>query len=223
MQGNLITLEMVRQNPVVETMLRVGNENLAVMGFTEHGFRHLNLVSSIAYNVINKLGLSQREAELAAIAGYLHDIGNVVNRKGHHLSGGVIAYYILEQMGMCPEELFTVVAAIGNHDEGTGQPVNTVAAALILADKADVHRSRVRNREKSSFDIHDRVNYAVEHSFLRVDAEEQTIILELEIDSSISPVMDYFEIFLTRMLMCRRAANFLSCTFGMEINGTRLV
>lgn len=223
MQENLVTLEMVRQNPLVETMLRVGNENLAVMGFTEHGFRHLNLVSNIAYNVVTKLRLSRREAELAAIAGYLHDIGNVVNRKGHHLSGGVIAYYILEQMGMCSDELFTVVAAIGNHDEETGQPVNTVAAALILADKADVHRSRVRNKERAKFDIHDRVNYAVERSFLRVDADERTIVLELEIDSSISPVMDYFEIFLTRMLMCRRAAEFLGCTFGMEINGSRLV
>jgi metal-dependent HD superfamily phosphatase/phosphodiesterase len=222
-QENLVTLEMVRQNPLVETMLRVGNENLAVMGFTEHGFRHLNLVSNIAYNVVTKLRLSRREAELAAIAGYLHDIGNVVNRKGHHLSGGVIAYYILEQMGMCSDELFTVVAAIGNHDEETGQPVNTVAAALILADKADVHRSRVRNKERAKFDIHDRVNYAVERSFLRVDADERTIVLELEIDSSISPVMDYFEIFLTRMLMCRRAAEFLGCTFGMEINGSRLV
>lgn len=223
MQDSLITLELIKKNPFVETMIRVGNENLGMMGFTEHGFRHLNLISSIARNVLKKLGLPGRDVELAAIAGYLHDIGNVVNRSGHHLSGGVLAYYILEQMGMRPDDIFTVVAAIGNHDEETGQPVNSVAAALILADKSDVHRTRVRNREQATFDIHDRVNYAVERSFLRVDAEARSIILELEIDASISPVMDYFEIFLTRMLMCRRAANFLGCTFGLEINGNKLV
>lgn len=223
MQDSLITLELIKKNPFVETMIRVGNENLGMMGFTEHGFRHLNLISSIASNVLKKLGLPGRDVELAAIAGYLHDIGNVVNRSGHHLSGGVLAYYILEQMGMRPDDIFTVVAAIGNHDEETGQPVNSVAAALILADKSDVHRTRVRNREQATFDIHDRVNYAVERSFLRVDAEARSIILELEIDPSISPVMDYFEIFLTRMLMCRRAANFLGCTFGLEINGNKLV
>ncbi|AFV11461.1 metal dependent phosphohydrolase [Thermacetogenium phaeum DSM 12270] len=222
-QKQAITLELIKKNPIVDTLIRVGNDNLRVMGFTEHGYRHLNLVSSIACNVLKMLGYPRREAELAAIAGYLHDIGNVINRNGHHLSGGVLAYYILDQMGMCPDEIFTIVAAIGNHDEATGQPVNNVAAALILADKADVHRSRVRNKEQSKFDIHDRVNYAVERSFLRVDAGKRSIILELEIDPAISPVMDYFEIFLTRMLMCRRAAGFLRCSFGMEINGNKLV
>jgi metal-dependent HD superfamily phosphatase/phosphodiesterase len=222
-QKNRITLEEIKENIFVKTLIRVGNENLKVMGFTEHGFRHLSLVSNIAYNVIRILGLSEREAELASIAGYMHDIGNVVNRRGQHLSGAILAYYILDDLGMHPDELFTVVSAIGNHDEETGQPVNNVAAALILADKSDVHRTRVRNKTNIGLDIHDRVNYAVERSFLRVDPEKKHISLELDIDSQISPVMDYFEIFLSRMIMCRRAAEFLGCTFALEINGKKLV
>jgi hypothetical protein len=198
------------------------------MGYTEHGYRHINLVSNIAQNVARRLGFTKREIELTAIAGYLHDIGNVVNRSGHHLSGAVLSYYILGRLGMPPEEIGTVVAAVGNHDEESGSPVNNIAAALILADKSDVHRTRVRNTDIANFDIHDRVNYAVERSFLRVadtDAHEgaRTIILELEIDQSISPVMDYFEIFLTRMLLCRRSANFLGCRFGLQINGNKLI
>jgi metal-dependent HD superfamily phosphatase/phosphodiesterase len=219
----VITLEDVKRDPYVDTLIRVGNENLGVMGFTEHGYRHLNLVANIAYNVMRRLGYPQREAELAAIAGYLHDIGNVVNREGHHWTGAMLAYFILDRLGMDPEEISTIVAAIGNHDEETGQPVSHVAAALILADKSDVHRTRVRNPEQSTFDIHDRVNYAVKRSFLRVEEDKKLITLELEIDSKISPVMDYFEIFLTRMLMCRRAANFLGCQFGLQINGNKLI
>ncbi len=224
MQGNCVKLEDVKKNHVINTLIRVGNENLEVMGFTEHGFRHITLVSNIAYNVLKLLGFSEREAELGGIAGYMHDIGNSVNRNGHHLSGALLAYYILDDLGMCPDELFTVVAAIGNHDEGTGQPVNNVAAALILADKSDVHRTRVRcGKRDISDDIHDRVNYAVERSFLRVDVEDKHISLELDIDPQISPMMDYFEIFLSRMFMCRRAAEFLGCTFALEINGNKLV
>lgn len=223
MQKDKITLEQVKENIFVKTLIRAGNENLRVMGFTEHGFRHISLVSNIAYNVIRLLGLPEREAELAAIAGYMHDMGNVINRKGHHISGAVLAYYILDGLEMPPDELFTVVSAIGNHDEETGQPVNNVAAALILADKSDVHRSRVRNKNNIGLDIHDRVNYAVERSFLRVDPEEKHLALELDIDSQISPVMDYFEIFLSRMFMCRRAAEALGCTFALEINGEKLV
>lgn len=223
MHKHLVTLDDVKKDGYVDTLIRVGNENLGIMGYTEHGFRHLNLVASIAYNVMKRLGYPQREAELAAIAGYLHDIGNVVNRNGHHWSGAVLAYFILNRLGMAPEEVSTIVAAIGNHDEQTGQPVSNVAAALILADKSDVHRTRVRNPERSSFDIHDRVNFAVERSFLRVEEGKRAITLELEIDSRVSPVMDYFEIFLTRMLMCRRAANFLGCRFGLQINGNRLL
>ncbi len=223
MQENYVTLEDIKENHIINTLIRVGNGNLEVMGFTEHGFRHLTLVSSIAYNVLSRLGFSQREVELAGIAGYMHDIGNAVNRSGHHLSGAILAYYILDDLGMCSDELFTVVAAIGNHDEQTGQPVNNVAAALILADKSDVHRTRVRSKKRIGIDIHDRVNYAVERSFLRVDAEDKHISLELDIDPQISPVMDYFEIFLSRMFMCRRAAKFLGCTFALDINGKKLV
>ena len=223
MQENYVTLEDIKENHIINTLIRVGNGNLEVMGFTEHGFRHLTLVSSIAYNVLSRLVFSQREVELAGIAGYMHDIGNAVNRSGHHLSGAILAYYILDDLGMCSDELFTVVAAIGNHDEQTGQPVNNVAAALILADKSDVHRTRVRSKKRIGIDIHDRVNYAVERSFLRVDAEDKHISLELDIDPQISPVMDYFEIFLSRMFMCRRAAKFLGCTFALDINGKKLV
>ncbi len=223
-----VTLEDVKRDILTDTLIRTGNSNLGTMGFTEHGYRHINLVSNIAQNVARRLGFTRREIELTAIAGYMHDIGNVVNRDRHHLSGAILSYYILERMGMALEEIGTVVAAVGNHDEETGSPVNNIAAALILADKSDVHRTRVRNTAIANFDIHDRVNYAVERSFLRVadaGAHEwgRTIILELEIDQSISPVMDYFEIFLTRMLLCRRSANFLGCRFGLQINGSKLI
>jgi metal-dependent HD superfamily phosphatase/phosphodiesterase len=223
-----VTLEDVKRDILTDTLIRTGNSNLGTMGFTEHGYRHINLVSNIAQNVARRLGFTKREIELTAIAGYMHDIGNVVNRDGHHLSGAILSYYILERLGMPLEEIGTVVAAIGNHDEETGSPVNNIAAALILADKSDVHRTRVRNTGIANVDIHDRVNYAVERSFLRVaeagpDGGARMITLELEIDQGISPVMDYFEIFLTRMLLCRRSANFLGCRFGLQINGSKLI
>lgn len=234
-----ITIEDVKRDILTDTLIKAGNSNLGAMGYTEHGYRHVNLVSNIAHNVVKRLGYTRREAQLAAIAGYLHDIGNVVNRDGHHLSGAVLSYSILERLGMPLEEIGSVTAAIGNHDEETGSPVSTLTAALILADKSDVHRSRVRNIGVANFDIHDRVNYAVERSFLRVSdadagadaaggppgagARERTIILELEIDPKISPVMDYFDIFLTRMLLCRRSANFLGRRFGLQINGHKLI
>jgi metal-dependent HD superfamily phosphatase/phosphodiesterase len=220
---SVVTLEDVKRDILADTLIRTGNINLGAMGYTEHGYRHINLVSNIAQNVARRLGFTRREIELASIAGYMHDIGNVVNRDGHHLSGAVLAYFILEHLGMPPDEIGTVVAAIGNHDEEAGSPVNNIAAILILADKSDVHRSRVRNTDITSFDIHDRVNYAVKRSFLRVTEDERTIILELEIDQRISPVMDYFEIFMTRMLLCRRSADFLGCRFGLQINGHKLI
>lgn len=223
MQKNVVTLEDVKSDKYADTLIRVGNENLGVMGYTEHGYRHLNLVANVAYHVIRRFGYPQREAELAAIAGYLHDIGNVVNRNGHHWSGAVLAYCILGKLGMDPEEISIVVAAVGNHDEQTGWPVSNVTAALILADKSDVHRTRVRNPQRATFDVHDRVNFAVERSFLQVDEERRIITLELEINLRVSSVMDYFEIFLTRMIMCRRAANFLGCKFGLQINGNKLL
>jgi metal-dependent HD superfamily phosphatase/phosphodiesterase len=221
--SKMVTMDMVKRDEYVDTLIRAGNQNLGVMGYTEHGFRHLTLVSDIASNVAKRVGMSQRQVELTAIAGYMHDIGNVVNRQGHHLSGAVLAYSILERLGMPPEETITVCGAIGNHDEETGQPVSDVAACLILADKTDVHRTRVRNRDVANFDIHDRVNYAAERSFLRVEKEAGMITLQLQINPEISPVIDYFEIFMSRMLLCRKAANFLGCRFGLEINGNKLL
>ncbi|GAW92704.1 HD domain-containing protein [Calderihabitans maritimus] len=219
----MVTLEDVKKDPEVDTYIRMGNEYLGVLGFTEHAYRHINLVANISRNILQRLDYPERDQELAAIAGYLHDIGNVVNRHYHGQSGALIAYTILRRMGMPPEEIATVVSAIGNHEEEYGHAVNPVGAALILADKSDVHRSRVRNQDFATFDIHDRVNYAVQHSFLRVDAKAKSITMELKIDLEISTVMEYFEIFLTRMIMCRRAADFLDCHFGLIINGARLL
>ncbi|MEW6573904.1 MAG: HD domain-containing protein [Bacillota bacterium] len=219
----MVTLQDVKKNPEVETFIRKGNQYLGEMGFTEHSFRHVNLVATISRNILERLNFPEREAELAAIAGYLHDIGNVVSRNDHGISGALIAYRILAGMGMPSEEVATVLSAIANHEEHYGQPVNNVAAALILADKSDVHRSRVRNPEISTFDIHDRVNYAAEHSFLWVNEERRVITLELTIDIEICPVMEYFEIFLSRMALCRRAANFLKADFELMINGAKLL
>jgi metal-dependent HD superfamily phosphatase/phosphodiesterase len=219
-----ITLSDVRNDTEVETYVRRGNEHLYACGFTEHGQRHSDLVSSIARNILLRLGCDERDAELAAIAGYLHDIGNVVSRYMHGQTGAVMAWRILERLRMPADEIATVVSAIGNHDpEELGQPVNRVAAALILADKSDVHRSRVRVLDPAKFDIHDRVNYAVKRSFVNVNEGNKTITLELSVDTEISPVMDYFEIFLTRMIMCRRAAAFLDCQFELLINEVQLL
>jgi len=219
----VVTYEDVKKNLVVEAFIRKSNEALGALGFTEHSFRHLNLVSKIAKNILERLGYSQREQELVAIAGYMHDIGNVVSRQDHWQTGAIMAFKILIDMGMPPDEVAIVVGAIGNHDEKHGVPISPVAAALILADKADVHRSRVRNQDFATFDIHDRVNYAVEHSFLRVDGEKRTITLELTIDIEIVPVMEYFEIFISRMVLCRRAADYLGCHFELVINGAKLL
>lgn len=219
----MVVLDDVKRNPVIDSFIRKGNEHLGVMGFTEHSYRHVNLVSSIAKNILAKLGYSEREAELASIAGYLHDIGNVVSRNDHGISGATICCPLLLQMGMEPDETAVVISAIANHEEEYGQPVNCVAAALIMADKSDVHRSRVRNQDYATFDIHDRVNYAVEHSFLWVDEKKRTITMELQINTEVCPVMEYFEIFLTRMILCRRAAVFLRCRFELVVNGTRLL
>jgi len=219
----VVTLEHVKRDPEVQAYLTAGDAVLAAMGYTEHGQRHASLVASIARNILERLGFPSREAELAAIAGYLHDLGNVVCRHRHEQVGGVIAMQVLTRLGLPPAETAMVVAAIGNHGEDIGEPVNNVAAALFLADKSDVHRTRVRNPEVASFDIHDRVNYAAQHSFVRVDEKRKAVTLELTIDTKISPVMDYFEIFLTRMLLCRRAARFLGCDFELVINDVKLL
>ena len=218
-----LTFEYVRENPRVRLYVKMADAALEQIGYTEHGERHVGLVSRIAFNVLKRMGRPERQAELAAISGILHDIGNSVNRDHHAQTGGVMAMQLLRDFGMSDEEILTVIAAIGNHHENDGDPVNDVAAALILADKSDVHRTRVRNPDMIKFDIHDRVNYAVEKSFLNVDGDQKHITLELTIDPKISHVMEYFEIFMTRMLASRKAAKHLGATFGLQVNGNRLV
>ena len=218
---NGVTFEMVRDDPEVKAFITQANKALAALGFTEHGFRHVGLCANIARNVLRLLEHDARTQELAAIAGYTHDIGNVVSRHGHAATGSLLAYSILTRLGMSYDEMGIVLSAIGNHDgddNRVGEVVNPVSAALILADKSDVHRSRVRNTDATTFDDHDRVNYAATSSFLRVDPEEKTITLELTIDLTIASVMQYFEIFMPRMQMCRRAANHLGCTFRITMN-----
>jgi len=216
-----LSIDIVRADPEVQALIRQANTNLGVLGFTEHGFRHVGLVSNIARNVLRLLGYDGRQQELAAVAGYLHDIGNIVSRHGHAATGALLAYPILTRLGMAPEDTAIVLGAIGSHgdDHGRlGEPVHPPSAALILADKSDVHRSRVRNPDPATFDQHDRVNYAATSSFLRVATDAKTITLQLEIDTTIAPVMHYFEIFLPRMLMSRRAAEHLGCEFHITMN-----
>jgi len=220
--GRLVSFEAVREHPRVKVFVRKEDEALAEIGYTEHGERHVGLVAHIAYNILKRLGHAERECELAAIAGYLHDIGNAVNRDHHAQSSAVMAMQILTEMGMPDLEIVRVMGAIGNHHENDGDPVSPVAAALIMADKSDVHRTRVRNPDMIKFDIHDRVNYAVEKSFLNVDEGRKLITLELTIDTAISQVMEYFEIFMTRMIASRKAAIYLGCSFGLSVNGNRL-
>jgi metal-dependent HD superfamily phosphatase/phosphodiesterase len=218
-----ITLESVKKNALVNNFIDAANEYLGAIGYTEHGFRHVSLVASVAHNTLLHLNYPEPLPELAGIAGYLHDIGNVVNRQDHGQSAALIAMRILSDIGAAPEETATIISAIGNHEEEIGEPVNPVAAALILADKSDVHKTRVRNPSMISVDIHDRVNYAAERSFLRVDGSRKTISLELTIDTKISQIMEYFEIFMPRMIMCRRAAKFLNCNFELIINERKLL
>ena len=214
----MITVEQVRNNPQVRTYIQKADEALAALGYTEHSFAHVGKVAKEAREILLTLGYSPREAELAEIAGWLHDIGNVINRVDHAQSGAVMAFRSLDKLGAEAEEISTIISAIGNHDESTAYPVNPIAAALILADKTDVRRSRVRNRDFATFDIHDRVNYAVHQSRTEITADHQKIILDLKIDTQISAVMDYFEIFMQRMLLCRKAAEKLGLTFSLVIN-----
>jgi metal-dependent HD superfamily phosphatase/phosphodiesterase len=216
-----ISLEQVKADPEVQALVLHADRNLGAIGYTEHGHRHVGLVANIARNILKKMGFDRRQQELAAISGYLHDIGNVVSRIDHARTGALLAHRILTRMGASPEDTAIVMGAIGSHeDEGhLGEPVHAVSAALILADKSDVHRSRVRNTDLTTFDQHDRVNYAATSSFLRVDPEAKSVTLELQIDTEMAPVMHYFEIFLPRMLMSRRAAEALGYTFHIKING----
>ncbi|HHZ16229.1 MAG TPA: HD domain-containing protein [Peptococcaceae bacterium] len=218
-----VTLETIKQDPEVQCYIKLANQYLNQMGFTEHGFRHVNLVAEKARAILTSLRYPAREAELGAIAGYLHDLGNVICRSDHNQTGAILAFHLLNKLGMDPGEIGMIIAAIGNHDEGEGQMVNSLSAALVLADKTDVHRERVRNQDFATFDIHDRVNYAVESSSLEIDGENRVFTLVLEIDQRIVPVIEYFEIFMSRMLMCRRAANFLDSTFSIVINGAKLL
>lgn len=219
----IITLADVKQNSRLKTYLDFGNKHLAAMGFTEHGLRHAGVVSIISARILKELNYPERMVELAAIGGWTHDIGNVISRHNHGQTAAMIVMSTLEEMGMSLDDIAIVSAAIGNHEEEYGQAVNDVAAALIIADKSDVHRSRVRNRDQATFDIHDRVNYAVNKSEVVVDAESRIITLRLSIDTNICPVMDYFEIFLTRMVMCRRAAERLESKFSIFMNETKLL
>ena len=219
----MVTYELLRQNAAINTYITRADESLAALGFTEHSFPHVCGVADTAEYILRSVGGSERQIELAKIAAYLHDIGNLVNRADHSQSGAMMAFRILDRMDMDPEDLATVVTAIGNHDEGVGVPVNEVAAALILADKCDVRRNRVRNRDLSTFDIHDRVNYSVESYRLVVQPEEKIARLELIIDTQFSSVMDFFEIFMKRMMLCRRAAERLGLSFQLTINGQQLI
>lgn len=217
-----ITLKEVRNNPKVRKLIDGANEVMKAMGYTEHGHRHVGVVSSITRYILENVGVSPRENELGQIAAYLHDIGNVINRIDHPISGAGIAYNILNEMGMDAAEIAPILGAIGNHEELVGIPVSTISAALIIADKSDVHLSRVQNPIIESFDIHDRVNYAVQRSRVEMESEKQTIELTLEIDTKQASVMEYFEIFLSRMVMCRKAAEVIGYKFALSVNGTYL-
>ena len=218
-----MTYEQVKQDEAVKVYIAQADASLAALGFTEHSFAHVTRVAEVAGDILQTLGYPERTVELAKIAGYLHDIGNVVNRVDHSQSGAVMAFRILDRMNFPPEEIAAIVTAIGNHDEGTGVPVNAVAAALILGDKSDVRRSRVRDKERIGFDIHDRVNYSVTDCHIAFDAKRTSIVLELTVDTHFSSVMEYLEIFMKRMLLCRKAAETLGLTFHLVINGQQLV
>lgn len=220
----MVTLELVKNNPLIIRYMEKGNAYIGNMGAIEHNLHHAELTSRLSYDILHQLGYPEREAELGAIAGYLHDIGNLVNRYGHGMSGALIAFKILMDMGMDTDEIATIMGAIGNHEEHAhGDTVNNVAAALILADKSDVHRSRVRKTDFATFTARDRVNYAVTDSKLIIDEKEKTIVMMLQIDISVCSVTEYFEIFLTKMLMCQHAAKHLNCEFKLMMNDVRLL
>ncbi|MBE6551974.1 MAG: HD domain-containing protein [Ruminococcaceae bacterium] len=219
----MLTYEEITKSEAIKTYIIRADESLEALGYTEHSFAHVMHVAETAGYILETLGYDERMVELAKIAGYLHDIGNLVNRKDHSQSGAVMAWSILNDMGCDPAEVATIVTAIGNHDEGTGVPVNAVAAAMILADKADVRRSRVRNIDMVTFDIHDRVNYSVKKSSLKINEEKTIVKLKLNVDTNFGSVMDYFEIFMQRMILCRKAAEKLGMQFKLIINEQQLM
>ena len=219
----MVTVKTLKNDEAIKTYLKEADASLKALGYTEHRFAHVGTVAERASSLLSWLGYDSREVELAEIAGYLHDIGNIVNRVDHSQSGALIAFRILDKYGMDAKEISSVVTAIGNHDEGTGVPVSAIAAALILADKSDVRRTRVRNHDFSTFDIHDRVNYSVVESRFMLSEDKKSVTLALEIDTKISAIMDYFEIFLVRMKLCRQAANKLGVTFKLCINDQQFI
>ncbi len=218
-----MTYHEIKQNEAIGTYIALADESLCALGYTEHSFAHVTQVAEKAGYILETLGYDARTVELAKIAGYLHDIGNLVNRVEHSQSGAVMAFRILDNLGFPATEIAVITTAIGNHDEGTGVPVNPVAAALILADKSDVRRSRVRNTDITAFDIHDRVNYSAICSDLKINEEHTLIRLKLTVDTDISSIMDYFEIFLNRMILCRKAAEKLNLQFKFLINEQPLI
>ncbi len=219
----MLTYKDIKNNAAINEYIRRADESLMALGYTEHSFAHVGNVAVNAEYILSTLGYCEHDVELAKIAAYMHDIGNLVNRVDHSQSGALMSFRILDKMGMPPEDIATVVTAIGNHDEGTGVPVNPIAAALILADKSDVRRSRVRNGDVSTFDIHDRVNYSAVSSKIFINDGHDTIMLSIEIDTKYSSIMEYFEIFLARMLLCRKAAEKLGLAFHLTINNQRLL
>lgn len=219
----MISYDRIKNDEDIRAYIKEADASLLALGYTEHSFAHVESVARTSAYILSSLGFNEERVELARIAGFLHDIGNVVNRTDHSQSGALMAFRLLDKMGMPAKELAAVVTAIGNHDEGTGVPVSDIAAALILADKSDVRRTRVRNHDDSTFDIHDRVNYSVKKSSLTIDKDEGCAVLDLEIDTSISSIMDYFEIFLVRMKLCRSAAESLGIKFRLVINGQHFI
>ena len=219
----MITFDQIKKNEDIRTYIKKADESLLALGYTEQNFAHVMKVADSVRYIMQTLGYSEREVELASIAAYMHDIGNIVNRIAHSQSGAIMAFRILDKLGMDPEDIATIVTAIGNHDEGTGVPISPISAALILGDKSDVRRSRVRNHDIATFDIHDRVNYSVTSSELKISEDKKEIALELSIDTEYSSVTDYFEIFLARMLLCRKAAEILGMKFRLIINGQKLL
>lgn len=219
----MVTYEQIKNSEEVNTYIKAADASLIALGYTEHSFAHVTKVAVDAGYILETLGFSEHDVELVKVAGYLHDIGNLVNRIDHSQSGAIMAFRILDHLRMDPSDIAKIVTAIGNHDEGTGVPVNAIAAAIIIADKADVRRSRVRNQDPTTFDIHDRVNYSVTKSQLKINQEHTIIKLKLEIDTKISPVMEYFEIFMSRMILCRKAAETLGLSFKLIINEQSLM
>ncbi len=221
--ASIVTYKYIKQNPDIMEYIRRADKALEALGYTEHSFPHVERVAAVSSYILETLGYDERTVELAKVASIMHDIGNVINRVDHAQSGAVMAFRLLDNLSMPASEICSIISAIGNHDEGTGQPLDPISAALMIADQCDVRRSRVRNTDLLTFDIHDRVNYAVEKSTVSFSEDKKSIILDLLIDTEISSVLEYFEIFLERMLLCKKASQFLGVQFELIINGSKIL